>query len=109
MLANFFNDAPVYSTKPLAAFMRTVLRVLARPVLHEPYSCNKPIGARSHRSSTSDNFNGAFEVLDEILSRYMRTEIENLHARFLLNLNAMQQSPVESVLTFAADSPQLDD
>ncbi len=57
--------------------MRTVLRVLARPVLHEPYSCNKPIGAKSHRSSASDNFDGAFEVLDQVLSRYMRTEIEN--------------------------------
>jgi hypothetical protein len=37
MLANFFNDAPVYSTKSPAAFMRTVLRVLARPVPYEPY------------------------------------------------------------------------
>jgi len=37
MLAHFFNDAPVYSTKSLAAFVRTVLRVLARSVLHEPY------------------------------------------------------------------------
>ena len=35
-------------------------------------------------SSTSDNFNGAFEVLDEVLSRCMRTKIGNLHARFLL-------------------------
>jgi hypothetical protein len=37
----------------------------------------------------------------------MRTELENLHDRFLLNLNPMQQLPVESVLMFAADSPQL--
>ena len=35
MLVNFFNDAPVYSTKSLAAFMRTVLRVLARGKAHE--------------------------------------------------------------------------
>jgi len=102
MLANFLNDAPLYSTKPLAAFMRTVLRVLARPVLHEPYSCNKPIGAKSHRSSTSDNFSGAFEVLDQVLSRYMRTEIENLHGRFLLNLNFMQQCPVQSIVNSMA-------
>ena len=103
MLAHFFlNDAPVYSTKSLAAFMRTVLRVLARPVLHEPYSCNKPIGAKSHRSSTSDNFSGAFEVLDQVLSRYLRTEIENLHGRFLLNLNFMQQCPVQSIVNSMA-------
>jgi hypothetical protein len=82
--------------------MRTVLRVLARPVLHEPYSCNKPIGAKSHRSSTSDNFSGAFEVLDQVLSRYMRTEIENLHGRFLLNLRFMQQFPVESIVNSMA-------
>jgi hypothetical protein len=92
----------VYSTKSLAAFMRTVLRVLARPVLHEPYSCNKPIGAKSHRSSTSDNFSGAFEVLDQVLSRYLRTEIENLHGRFLLNLSFMQQFPVESIVNSMA-------
>jgi hypothetical protein len=103
VLAHFFlNDAPVYSTKSLAAFMRTVLRVLARPVLHEPYSCNKPIGAKSHRSSTSDNFSGAFEVLDQVLSRYLRTEIENLHGRFLLNLNFMQQCPVQSIVNSMA-------
>jgi len=103
VLAHFFlNDAPVYSTKSLAAFMRTVLRVLARPVLHEPYSCNKPIGAKSHRSSTSDNFSGAFEVLDQVLSRYLRTEIENLHGRFLLNLNSMQQCPVQSIVNSMA-------
>jgi hypothetical protein len=82
--------------------MRTVLRVLARPVLHEPYSCNKPIGAKSHRSSTSDNFSGAFEVLDQVLSRYLRTEIENLHGRFLLNLNFMQQCPVQSIVNSMA-------
>ena len=28
MMADIVNDAPVYSTKSLAAFMRTVLRVL---------------------------------------------------------------------------------
>lgn len=33
----FFNDAPVYSIKSLAAFKRTVHRALARPVLQEPY------------------------------------------------------------------------
>ena len=82
--------------------MHTVLRVLARPVLHEPYSCNKPIGAESHRSSTSDDFNGAFEVLDQVLSRYLRTEVENLHGRFLLNLRFMQQFPVESIVNSMA-------
>jgi hypothetical protein len=38
MMADIINDAPVYSTKSLAAFMRTVLRVLARPVLHDSES-----------------------------------------------------------------------
>jgi len=89
--------------------MRTVLRVLARPVLHEPYSCNKPIGAKSHRSSTSDNFSGAFEVLDQVLSRYLRTEIENLHGRFLLNLSFMQQFPVESIVNSMARVERIKD
>ena len=89
--------------------MRTVLRVLARPVLHEPYSCNKPIGAKSHRSSTSDNFSGAFEVLDQVLRRYLRTEIENLHGRFLLNLNFMQQCPVESIVNSMARVERIKD
>ncbi len=71
MLADIFNDAPVYSTKSesLAAFMRTgtVLRVRARPVLHELalLRATSPL-KQSHRSSesTRDNFNGALEVLD---------------------------------------------
>ncbi len=74
MLADIFNDALVYSTKSesLAAFtnsMRTgtVLRVRARPVLHELalLRATSPL-KQSHRSSesTRDNFNGALEVLD---------------------------------------------
>ena len=37
VLAHFFNVRLCTRLKSLAAFMHTVLRVLARPVLHEPY------------------------------------------------------------------------
>jgi hypothetical protein len=37
VLAHFFNVRLCTRLKSLAAFLHTVLRVLARPVLHEPY------------------------------------------------------------------------
>ena len=39
----------------------------------------------------------------------MRTELENLHGRFLLNLSFMQQCPVESIVNSMAGMERIKD
>jgi hypothetical protein len=39
----------------------------------------------------------------------MRTELENLHGRFLLNLNFMQQCPVEAIVNSMAGMERIKD